>query len=31
MANAHWRALRRWVRVRELMLTARPLGIHDAA
>lgn len=31
MANAHWRALRRWVRVRELMMTARPLGVHDAA
>ncbi|MDH3624686.1 MAG: PilZ domain-containing protein [Myxococcales bacterium] len=31
MANAHWRALRRWVRVRELMITARPLGAHDAA
>ncbi|MDH3201211.1 MAG: PilZ domain-containing protein [Myxococcales bacterium] len=31
MANAHWRALRRWVRVRELMITARPFGAHDAA
>lgn len=31
MANSHWRALRRWVRVRELMMTARPLGAHDAA
>ena len=31
MANAHWRSLRRWVRVRELMMTARPLGAHDAA
>lgn len=31
MANAHWRALRRWVRVRELMITARPLGTHNAA
>ncbi len=31
MANSHWRALRRWVRVRELMITARPLGAHDAA
>ena len=31
MASAHWRALRRWVRVRELMMTARPLGASDAA
>ncbi len=31
MANSHWRALRRWVRVRELMMTARPLGAYDAA
>lgn len=31
MANAHWRALRRWVRVRELVLATRPIGIHDAA
>jgi hypothetical protein len=31
MANAHWRALRRWVRVRELVLATRPVGIHDAA
>jgi hypothetical protein len=31
MANSHWRALRRWVRVRELVLTTRPLGVHDAA
>lgn len=31
MANAHWRALRRWVRVRELVLTTRPMGVHDAA
>jgi len=29
MANAHWRALRRWVRVREMMITARPLGTVD--
>jgi hypothetical protein len=31
MANAHWRAIRRWVRVRELVLATRPLGVHDAA
>jgi hypothetical protein len=31
MANSHWRALRRWVRVRELVLATRPVGIHDAA
>ena len=31
MANAHWHALRRWVRVRELILATRPIGIHDAA
>ncbi len=31
MADAHRRALRRWVRVRELMMTARPLGASDAA
>lgn len=31
MANAHWRALRRWVRVRELVLATRPAGFHDAA
>jgi hypothetical protein len=31
MANGHWRALRRWVRVRELVLQARPLGQHHAA
>ena len=31
MANAHWRALRRWVRVRELVLATRPIGVHDAA
>lgn len=31
MANAHWRSLRRWVRVRELMITAKPLGVYDAA
>ena len=31
MANAHWRAVRRWVRVRELVLATRPLGAHDAA
>ncbi|MGB8330929.1 MAG: PilZ domain-containing protein [Polyangiales bacterium] len=31
MANAHWRAIRRWVRVRELVLATRPMGLHDAA
>ncbi len=31
MANAHWRALRRWVRVRELLLQTRPLGHYHAA
>jgi hypothetical protein len=31
MANCHWRSLRRWVRVRELVLTTRPIGVHDAA
>ena len=31
MANSHWRALRRWVRVRELVLQTRPIGAHDAA
>ena len=30
MANSHWRSLRRWVRVRELVLQTRPLGIHAA-
>jgi len=31
MADAHWRCLRRWVRVRELMLAARPMGLYRAA
>jgi hypothetical protein len=31
MANSHWRSLRRWVRVRELVLATRPIGIHAAA
>jgi hypothetical protein len=31
MANAHWHSLRRWVRVRELVLATRPIGVHDAA
>ena len=31
MANAHWRALRRWVRVRELVLQTRPFGAYHAA
>lgn len=31
MANAHWHALRRWVRVRELVLATRPMGVYDAA
>lgn len=30
MANAHWRSLRRWVRVRELVLHTRPIGVHAA-
>jgi len=31
MANGHWRSLRRWVRVRALVLATRPIGVHDAA
>ncbi|MBW1762094.1 MAG: PilZ domain-containing protein [Deltaproteobacteria bacterium] len=31
MANAHWHCVRRWVRVRELVLTTRPVGVHHAA
>jgi len=31
MANSHWRSLRRWVRVRELVLHTRPIGDHHAA
>jgi len=31
MANGHWHSLRRWVRVRELVLATRPIGVHDAA
>ncbi len=31
MADAHWRSLRRWVRVRELVLATRPMGAYDAA
>jgi hypothetical protein len=31
MANAHWHALRRWVRVRALVLQTRPLGAYHAA
>ncbi len=31
MANAHWRALRRWVHVRALVLQTRPLGAYHAA
>jgi len=31
MANAHWHCLRRWVRVRELVLATRPVGVHHAA
>jgi hypothetical protein len=31
MANAHWRSIRRWVRVRELVLATRPIGLHHAA
>lgn len=30
MANSHWRSLRRWVRVRELLLQTRPIGTHAA-
>jgi len=30
MANSHWRSLRRWVRIRELVLQTRPVGIHAA-
>lgn len=30
MANSHWRSLRRWVHVRELVLRTRPVGIHAA-
>lgn len=31
MADSHWRSLRRWVQVRELILRTRPLGAHRAA
>jgi hypothetical protein len=31
MANAHWHCVRRWVRVRELVLATRPIGVYDAA
>ena len=31
MANAHWHSVRRWVRVRELVLATRPVGVYDAA
>lgn len=31
MANANWRSLRRWVRVRELVLATRPVGVPLAA
>lgn len=31
MANVHWHCIRRWVRVRELVLATRPVGIHSAA
>jgi hypothetical protein len=31
MANAHWHSIRRWVRVRELLLATQPIGVHDAA
>ena len=31
MAKAHWRALRRWVRLRELILTTQPSRLRDAA
>lgn len=31
MANEHWHSLRRWVRVRALVLATRPISVHDAA
>ena len=31
MANAHWHSVRRWVRVRELVLATRPISVYDAA
>jgi hypothetical protein len=31
MANVHWHSIRRWVRVRELVLATRPVGVHYAA
>lgn len=31
MANAHWHCIRRWVRVRELVLQTRRIGVHYAA
>lgn len=31
MANAHWRALRRWIRLREHEIGTRPVGLHRAA
>ena len=31
MANAHWHSVRRWVRVRELVLATRPIRVYDAA
>ena len=31
MANAHWHSVRRWVRVRELVLATQPIGVYDAA
>jgi len=31
MAEGHWHSLRRWVRVRELVLATRPIGVYDAA
>jgi len=30
MASIHWRWLRRWIRVRELALRARRVGLHAA-
>jgi hypothetical protein len=30
MASLHWQSLRRWVRVRELVLRTRPIGLRAA-
>jgi hypothetical protein len=31
MANLHWHCIRRWVRVRELLLATQSIGVHSAA